>query len=495
MSNTLKYINISLESWGVLVCVAAIAILFIESKIDKRTRNHFLSLFGCLLADLWCNMVGILTKGLTSTQGQILVRAANFGEFFFGFLLSFFFSVYILSILGGRENKKLRVWYILATAILVLGELLVIVSSFTGWLYYIDANAMYHRGSLYWLSSALAAVSLLANAAAIFTHRGRLRPAEWTALRIYIWTMVIADIATLLFYGIYFILLASVLVAFMMLTVLVNEQIELTRKSVKNKINYLLAASMITLTLFLLAFITILSLNMSSENAQTMMRESTNVLSLRLDNQLALVEQAVNDIYVVSEKYRPVINELEEEDTVIRYSAQMEEIAISIANHTNGAVAVYYRMNPELTNSGTFGFFSVKSPETGLFEHHAPTDLSAYDSGDMEHVGWYYLPVQGGSRYGWNHIITQTLIYTWFPMQCRFTTMAIWLVSLAWISILRHLRKLPGRFRFTAAADLCCAVRTLAKSIIRKTRFLAIPLKMKLRRSLPTVSRRSNCGL
>ena len=112
--------------------------------------------------------------------------------------------------------------------------------------------------------------------------------------------------------------------------------------------------------------------------------------------QLTLVEQVVNDMYVVSENFRPMIDELDDKDTVMQYSSQMEEIAISIANHTNGAVAVYYRMNPDLTNSGTFGFFSVKSQKTGMFEHAVPTDLSAYDPDDTEHVGWYYRPVQTG---------------------------------------------------------------------------------------------------
>ncbi|MEE1053166.1 MAG: diguanylate cyclase [Acutalibacteraceae bacterium] len=307
-----------------------------------------------------------------------------------------FFSIYILNILGGKENKKLRIWYILASVILALGELLVIISQFTGWLYYIDEHAIYHRGGLYWLSGVLGTVSLLLNAIVIFIHRKCLKPVQRTVLMLYIGMMVLANIASLLFYGISFILLASVVIAMIMLTALVNEQIELTKKSIKNKINYLLAVSMITLTFFLLAFISIFFLNLSSKNAETRLRESTESLALRLDNQLTLVEQAVNDMYVVSENFRPKIDELNDTDTIAQYSEQMEEIAISIANHTNGAVAVYYRMNPELTNSGTFGFFSVKSSETGLFEHAVPTDIGAYDPDDTEHVGWYYRPVQAG---------------------------------------------------------------------------------------------------
>ena len=92
MLNTLKNINIAMETWGVLICIVAITLLLIESKIEKHTRRQFLSLFGCLLIDLWCNIAGLMLKGTTNSVGQVMVRISNFGEFFFGFLLCFFFS-------------------------------------------------------------------------------------------------------------------------------------------------------------------------------------------------------------------------------------------------------------------------------------------------------------------------------------------------------------------------------------------------------------------
>ena len=82
MSDNLKYINIVLESWGILFCVVAIIVLLIGTKIEKKTRNSFFSLFLCLAADLCCNITGLITKGSTDPSGRVLVRVANFGEFF-----------------------------------------------------------------------------------------------------------------------------------------------------------------------------------------------------------------------------------------------------------------------------------------------------------------------------------------------------------------------------------------------------------------------------
>lgn len=396
MSNTLKYINIVLESWGVLICIAVLAVVFIESKIEKHTGRHFISIFICLLIDLLCNIAGLLTKGMTSSLGWHLVRISNFGEFFSGFLLSFLFSLYILHVLGGRENKKLRVWYIVASVIALLGEALVIISQFTGWLYVIDADSMYHRGEFFWLSSVLAVTSLLANIIVIFLHRKSLKKRECTALTAYSCIMVLASLASLLFYGIFFILLGSVVVAFLMLTVSINGQIKLVKSSIKNKINYLISGSMLTLAILLLSITLLISGNISSQNAEIMMRESCYSLALKLNDQLNLVELTVNNLYDISEKSRPSLEELKDETIVSEYMDQMEEIAVSAAYNTDGAVAVYYRLNPDITGNGISGFFCTRSGENGRFQKLKPTDLNVYDVNDTEHVGWYYLPVWAG---------------------------------------------------------------------------------------------------
>lgn len=396
MSNTLKYINIIWESCGVLVCIVALAIMFIESNIENRTRRNFGSIFICLLIDLLCNITGLLTKGMTSTQGWYLVRIANFGEFFFGFLLSFFFSLYIFQVLGGKENKKLRIWYIMAFVLVVIGEVFLIVSQFTGWLYVIDENSMYHRGELFWASSVLTVISLIVNVIAIFLNRKNLTKKEYTVLTAYSCIMVLASIASLLIYGIFFVLLGSVIVAFLMMSTGINGQVKLTKGSIRNKINYHISGSMLALVILLLSVTLIISRKISFQNAEIMMRESCHSLALELNDQLNLVELTVNNLYDISEKFRPSIDKLKNDEITSEYMKQMSEIAVSAAKNTDGAVAVYYRLNPDITEEGTSGFFCVRSKETGEFERWKATDLEAYDVNDTEHVGWYYLPVWSG---------------------------------------------------------------------------------------------------
>lgn len=75
----------------------------------------------------------------------------------------------------------------------------------------------------------------------------------------------------------------------------------------------------------------------------------------------------------------------------------MEHITTTIKNQEK-AVAVYMRFNPKLAPP-TSGIFMAKlSPEGGI-EATTPTDFSKYDPSDIEHVGWYYVPIKQGKPF------------------------------------------------------------------------------------------------
>lgn len=66
---------------------------------------------------------------------------------------------------------------------------------------------------------------------------------------------------------------------------------------------------------------------------------------------------------------------------------------LDFANHTNGAVTAYLRYNPNYSNP-TSGVFAQRQSVDSELQCLTPTDFSMYDESDVEHVGWYYLPVQ-----------------------------------------------------------------------------------------------------
>lgn len=80
------------------------------------------------------------------------------------------------------------------------------------------------------------------------------------------------------------------------------------------------------------------------------------------------------------------------------YVSELDALGMTVASETDGAVAVYVRFCPELTNSNE-GFFRVKNTDTGDFDSFPLTDLtdlSKYDRDDVETIGWYLIPIEEG---------------------------------------------------------------------------------------------------
>ena len=82
-------------------------------------------------------------------------------------------------------------------------------------------------------------------------------------------------------------------------------------------------------------------------------------------------------------------------DYADEYTRQIENEAVNFASHTDGAITAYVRYNPQYSNP-TSGIFMSRNSTQDQFTLLTPTDFSMYDANDMEHVGWYYQPVQAG---------------------------------------------------------------------------------------------------
>ena len=81
----------------------------------------------------------------------------------------------------------------------------------------------------------------------------------------------------------------------------------------------------------------------------------------------------------------------------IKYADQLTQSikgeTLTFAKNTEGTICAYVRFNPEYSNP-TSGLFFTRNSTEEEFESVTPTDFSQYDPSDLEHVGWYYIPVQ-----------------------------------------------------------------------------------------------------
>ncbi|MBQ7160032.1 MAG: diguanylate cyclase [Treponema sp.] len=164
--------------------------------------------------------------------------------------------------------------------------------------------------------------------------------------------------------------------------------------SIKTKLVTLTSIG-IFFTAFLLGGLAIWRLTVASN------KNSTNALQLICDKEKDKLDSSLGNIrYSVDSMKDVLLSSIGDLNTFAKDAAyrekmtkEFEELFYTIAYHTSSAVSYYVRYNPELIDSGAKGFLWTKRSRFASFSETPLTDIEKYDSNDIEHVGWYYIPV------------------------------------------------------------------------------------------------------
>lgn len=168
-----------------------------------------------------------------------------------------------------------------------------------------------------------------------------------------------------------------------------------TKKKESIRVKYLrVTLSALLLLSLAMGFTSIFVVNrLAQTDAEHLMTQICAEETMRFDSKLNLVKHSVDMIY----EYIYELNSNNKSDIFSENQLEsVKDFAVSIANKTDGAMAVYYRFNPDMIGDGTSGFFWSRKQADANFVAETPTDILAYNSTDMEHVGWFYVPKESG---------------------------------------------------------------------------------------------------
>ncbi len=133
--------------------------------------------------------------------------------------------------------------------------------------------------------------------------------------------------------------------------------------------------------------------NVARQDAEEKMKAVCAEQAEKADTLILKIEQSVNTLSELVMK-RIDTNQFRSDK---KYADQLTQTikgdTLTFANNTEGAICAYVRYNPEYTNP-TSGLFFTRNSLEEEFESVTPTDFSQFDPSDLEHVGWYYIPVQ-----------------------------------------------------------------------------------------------------
>ena len=133
--------------------------------------------------------------------------------------------------------------------------------------------------------------------------------------------------------------------------------------------------------------------NNSGQIMQLMCSEKRQVI----DEKLLNIEQSVHTIYhVATEQYSNSDSLWQDEEQFLEHISRMRELMETTVKYTDGAVSVYYRLDSAIQGPKQ-GVWLVQD-ENGDYIEQEMTDISLYDEEDIEHVGWYYIPIANGKE-------------------------------------------------------------------------------------------------
>ncbi len=131
-------------------------------------------------------------------------------------------------------------------------------------------------------------------------------------------------------------------------------------------------------------------------DSQKEMKYACENQALQLNTKMSRVEQAVTTAYHVAlQQLTDVAAFKTDKAYVDAFTAIMSQMLYEVGGNTEGALTAYIRYNPEFTEPDS-GVFWARDNDGEQFSAVVPTDFSMYSPDDLEHVGWYYIPVQNG---------------------------------------------------------------------------------------------------
>lgn len=167
-------------------------------------------------------------------------------------------------------------------------------------------------------------------------------------------------------------------------------------KSLKFRVIRNVAGSVLVGALICGAVSMINSLTVTNKDAQEKLMDVAETTGLTLDNSLSQIETSVNTLANMTIRTIDDIDRFQKDSAYVdECTDKLKDIALESAVNTQGAMTYYIRFNPDFTEA-TSGLFGSKESADADFKSLTPTDFSSYDKDDLEHVGWYYIPVGNG---------------------------------------------------------------------------------------------------
>lgn len=222
----IQAIQVATYVCGGFFCLIAAFCIHVSNCFEETEKKCLLAIQITAAVLLIMDALAWGYRGYPGKTGYYMVRISNFVVFFTSNILLAFFHTYVCySVLGNtkgiRKNKiRIRAGYIFC----LIGDLLVVISQFTGLYYYFDSDNYYHRAAWHPISLLIGLVVICIDFSLLIQYRKRMKKRMFMLVMFYISLPTITAVILMFHYGLSLISTALMITSMAMFLVAIREQ-------------------------------------------------------------------------------------------------------------------------------------------------------------------------------------------------------------------------------------------------------------------------------
>ena len=223
------------------ICTALMILAFISKAIPKKRRVALILMELSSFSLLFFDRLAYIYRGNISDLGYIMVRVSNYMVYALSLFVIYTYNLIIKdSISKIRDSKKYILIIIKAVDFLIIvGEILIVVSQFTGMYYTFDEFNRYQRGKFFVISYISPLISLILLQLVVQANRKNISRLMRIPLELFSIIPLVATIAQIFLYGLSLTNISIVGIAMLLYIFSLIDINEMVRKANENEIRLL----------------------------------------------------------------------------------------------------------------------------------------------------------------------------------------------------------------------------------------------------------------
>lgn len=198
---THQSLQIVLLVWGCIFCIIGALGMLLSGSYEhqKRKTLFYMELFSAML--LGADALAYGFRGYPGPTGRWIVLISNFLVFALSNVVLMFFHSYVCCYLFNNEQKRKIIRIKLGYGVAAFGLLMVILSQFMHFYYYIDASNLYHRKPGFIISLLIPVIGMFIDLSLLVQYRKNIEKRMFWAMLSYIILPLVAAAIQLFLYG------------------------------------------------------------------------------------------------------------------------------------------------------------------------------------------------------------------------------------------------------------------------------------------------------